>query len=128
MKYNFLIALCLLIGNCYAKGKTNTNYDKTSVTITEDGKSYELSAIYDEALTTKVQKYMDDFIGEGSKFSFKNIQTDAVLTLDNKLTFYMKSSPGKLILKFDKRKNSIELYNRFKKMCEGIRDIIQKSK
>jgi hypothetical protein len=129
MKFKFLIALCLLVTVGFAQTKRTTNTiksDKTFVTLTEDDNSYELSAKYNEELTDKVNKYLDEGLAKGAKFSFKNTRLDAVMTLDNGITFYAKNSPGKLILKFDKRKNSTELYNRFKKMCEEIRDIVQK--
>lgn len=129
MKFKFLIALCLLVSTGFAQTKTTTNTvknDKTSVSITEDDKSYELTAKYNEELTDKVNRCLDEGIAKGAKFSFKNTRLDAVMTLDNSITFYAKNSPGKLILKFDKRKNSTELYNRFKKTCEEIRDIVQK--
>lgn len=129
MKFKFLIALCLLVSTGFAQTKTTTNAvksGKTSVSITEDNKNYEFSAKYDEELTDRVNKYLDEGIAKGAKFSFKNAQLDAVMTLDNGITFYAKNSPGKLILKLDKRKNSTELYNRFKKTCEEISNIVQR--
>lgn len=99
---------------------------KSSVSITDSDHKYEFSASYNSELDKQVQGYMNDQIGNENNFSFKNTRVDATMTLDNKITFYIKNSPGKLILKLDKRKNSTELYNQFKKMCEGIRDLIQK--
>jgi hypothetical protein len=128
MKFKFLIALCLLVSIGFAQ-KTTTNTvksDKTSVTVTEDDKSYAVSAEYNPELTNKINKCLDEGIAKGTSFSFKNAKLDATMTLDNSISFYAKTSPGKLILKFDKRKNSTELYNRFKKMVEEIKDIVQK--
>jgi hypothetical protein len=126
MKINLLIAFCLLLNIGFAGAKTGNYADKTSVTITETENSCQLTALFNEAETKKIQNYMDDYLTRGTGCSFKNVQSDADITLDSKITFYMKTGVGKLILKLDKRKNSAELYNRFKKMCEGIRDIIQK--
>jgi len=130
MKTNILIAFCLLFNICLTSTETwaQKTDQKSAVSLTESNKTYELSATFDGDYTKKIQQYMDESLTDGSSFSFKNTQSDAVITLDNKITFYMKMSPGKLILKFDKRKNSAEFYDRFKKMCEGIRDIIQKGK
>jgi hypothetical protein len=127
MKIKLLITLCLLVGTGFAQKITNSvKSDKTSVTLTEDENRYELKAEYNDELTNKIRSYMDDCITRGTGFSFKNTQLDADMTLSNHISFYIKTSAGKLNLKFDKRKNSAELYNRFKKMCEGIRDITQK--
>ncbi|WP_429376792.1 hypothetical protein [Mucilaginibacter sp. UYCu711] len=127
MKFKFLIALCLLVSTSFAQKTTNSvKSDATSVSLTEDHNSYELSAKYNEELTDKVNKCLDEGLAKGTDFSFKNTRLDAVMTLDNGVTFYAKNSPGKLILKLDKRKNSTELYNRFKKMCEEVSAIVQK--
>jgi hypothetical protein len=129
MKFNFLITLCLLVSIGSAQTKTITNTvksDKTSVSVTEDDKSYALSVEYNPELADKVNKCLDAGIAKGTSFSFKNTRLDATMTLDNGASFYAKNSPGKLILKFDKRKNSTELYNRVKKMVEEIKDIVQK--
>ncbi|MES2375089.1 MAG: hypothetical protein V4553_00840 [Bacteroidota bacterium] len=129
MKIKFLIALCLMASTGLAQAKTTTNTvksDKTSVSVTEDDKSYSISAEYNPDLADKVNKCLDAGIAKGTNFSFKNTRLDATMTLDNGISFYAKNSPGKLILKFDKRKNSTELYNRVKKMVEEIKDIVQK--
>ena len=57
----------------------------------------------------------------------KFAQLDAQLSLTGGIKFYIKSYPGELVLKFDKSKNNADDYTKFKKMCEGIKAIIQKN-
>lgn len=128
MKTKLFIAFILLVGTCFAQEKTTTTVvknDNVVVLISDNKTCYEFSSEFDADKTSKVMAYMDDHL-KGSGISFKNTQADADLTLNNKMTFHMKSSPGKLAFKFDKRKNSAEFYQQFKEMCEGIKDLIQK--
>jgi hypothetical protein len=60
-------------------------------------------------------------------FKFTNTQLDADLVLTGGINFYIKLYPGELVLKFDKRKNNADDYTKFKKMCEGIKTIVQQN-
>lgn len=124
MKFNFLIAFCLLLSTGFASPKNNTGADKTEITISEDNDTYKMVAEFKEEKTLKIQKYMDECL-KSSHFSFRNTEADAVITLDDKTTFYMRSAPGRLTLKLDKKKNTAEVCARFKKMCQGVKDIIR---
>jgi hypothetical protein len=131
MKFKLLIMLGMLVSISFAQQKTTTNSvksDKVSVTLTESEDRYELKAAYDEALTDKVRAYMNNTIAKGTSTNFKNTEVDAEMTLDNHASFYISSHPGKLSLKLDKRKNSAEIYKRFKEMCEGIKNLITQNK
>lgn len=123
MKFNFLIAFCLLISTGFATPKNSIKADKIEITISEDNDTYKMVATFNEEKTLKIQKYMDECF-KSSHFSFKHTESDADITLDDKSTFYMKSAPGRLTLKLDKNKNTAEVYTRFKKMCQGVKDII----
>lgn len=129
MKTKLFIALCTLFSVIltYVDLKAQTKESNTAISITDSKIKYEFSAEFDADKMPKVLAYMDEHL-EGSGMSFKNTQAAADLTLDNKMTFYMKSSPGKLAFKFDKRKNSAEFYQQFKKMCEGIKTVIGQNK
>lgn len=127
MKFNFLIAFCLLLSTGFASPRNSVRIDKTEVTITEDNGNYKMVAAFNPEKTLKVQKYMDECF-TSSHFSFKNTEADADITLDDKTTFYMRSAPGRLTLKIDRKKNTAEVYARFKKMCQGIKGIIGENK
>ena len=124
MKYTITLLKLSLIFILFTAFKAENRADKTSVTITESDHFYELKAKYDPEKTEKVQKYMDKSLPGNGNFSFQHAQLDATLTLDSKITFYIKANPGELVLKFDKRKNNADHYAKFKKMCEGLKGII----
>ena len=113
-----IITICLLTLHLV----TGKSFDKTSVYINEDGKTYEFVAVYPARDQNALVSYMDKSLDVST--SLKNTVTDAELTLDNKYTFYMKQRPGELKLKFDKRKNTPQAYQKLKQMCEGLKDLI----
>lgn len=113
-----LITLCLLTLHIF----TGKSFDKTSITINENAKTYEFIAVYPASAQAELLRYMDNTLNVST--SLKNTEADAEMTLDNKYTFYIKSHPGELKLKFDRRKNTPEAYSKLKKMCEGLKDLI----
>lgn len=119
-----IFTICLFIisfaGPRYVMGQGNT-----AVKISDSNKNYDFEAKYKHDKTRKVQEYMTESLS-GTGFKFTNTQLDAKLSLTGGINFYIKSYDGELVLKFDKRKNSKEDYDRFKKMCEGIKDLVQK--
>lgn len=125
MKTKLFITLCILFSIMLinASAKAQTKQSNLSISVSDSPKTYEFSAEFDADKMPKVLGYMDGHL-KGTGISFKNTQADADLTLDNKMTFHMKSSPGKLAFKFDKRKNSAEFYKQFKEMCEGLKTVI----
>jgi len=54
-----------------------------------------------------------------------NSRADASITLDDKTTFYIRSKPGNLEIKLNKQENSAASYKKIKKMCEGIKSIVE---
>jgi beta-glucosidase/6-phospho-beta-glucosidase/beta-galactosidase len=114
--------ICLgLIGTAYTKPQ-----NKASITLSESDNHYSLKAKYDKAKTRKVQEYMTESL-KSTGFKFTNTQLDAQLALTGGINFYIKSYEGELVLKFDKRKNNADDYTKFKKMCEGIKTIVQEN-
>lgn len=95
-----------------------------TVTISDSNTILSLKAKYDLAKTSRIQQYMTDALKE-TGYSFKNTRFDAQLALNGGINFYIKSDEGELTLKFDKRKNNTADYTKFKKMCDGIKSIVQ---
>ena len=85
---------------------------------------YEMTAKFNPDKTDEVDKYLDKELPSGN-MSFVNIEMDGEITLDNKVTFYIKKSPGYLHIKFDKEKNSNEAFVKIKSVCEGINDVVR---
>lgn len=107
---------------------TKTSYvstlDRTSFSVKESDYTYELSAEYNPDKTRKVQNYLDDHLRQRGDMSFRNAEIDATMTLNDKTIFYIKSSPGTLRIKFDKRRNSGKALARFKKLGEELRELL----
>lgn len=122
---NFVIVLFFVFCTIgFSQSQKNVTKDHTSVSIRESEAFYQLSADYDPSKTRKVQTCMDDHLNEKGDASFKNAQLDATMTLTDKTTFYIKSSPGKLSLKFNKKQNSSASYVKFKKLGEGLKSLL----
>lgn len=68
---------------------------------------------------------MNSELGDRNSVSFVNTRTDAMITLDDKTTFYMKSNPGELKIKLNKQDNSYESYTEIKDLCEGLKEIMK---
>ena len=122
MKAKLLIALLFIsfAGIQYASAQRKN----ATVTISESNTIFSLKAKYDLAKTSRIQQYMTDALKE-TGYSFKNTRFDAQLALNGGINFYIKSDEGELTLKFDKRKNNTADYTKFKKMCDGIKSIVQ---
>ncbi|GAB3246078.1 hypothetical protein GCM10027347_00700 [Larkinella harenae] len=101
--------------------------DRTSFSVKDSDSFYEVSARYDPDKTGKVQSCLDDHLRQRGSMSFRNTELDATMSLDDKTIFYIQSSPGKLFLKLDKRKNSDKAYAKFKKLGKELGDILTKS-
>ena len=97
---------------------------RTSITHSESEDVYKLVASYPTDKTDKVQRYMDTALEPGRGISFRNTEMDANLTLDNKMSFYIKSSPGELKIEMNKNNNSQENYLKMKEMGKGIKDAL----
>lgn len=127
MKINqFLLGICMIFTCFISFGYVQGRQSNASVKISETGNIYQFRAKYNQAKTRKIQEYMSESLKD-TEFKFTNTQLDANLTLNGGINFYIKSYAGELALKFDKRKNNTDDYTKFKKMCEGIKTIVQEN-
>jgi hypothetical protein len=122
------ILLLALIGFCFvafcfisAVHKIRGSWDHDiSIRVKETDDVYQLSASYDREKTGRLQRYMDDQLN--AHHLFHNSRMDAEVTLDDKTIFYVKTSPGKLLIKFDKHKNDEAACARMKGLGEHIKE------
>lgn len=123
---NYLIIACMAL-ICYIIPKYALGQEKNvAVELSDSRNLVQLKVKYSNSKTRQVQEYMTESLKE-TGFKFTNTQLDADLALTGGINFYIKSYPGQLILKFDKRKNNADDYTKFKKMCEGIKTIVQQN-
>ena len=92
------------------------------ISISDDEDEYEMDASYRKNQTHAVQIYLDDHL-LNNRTSFRNWD-DEEITLDDKTTFYISSYPGKLRIKIDKAENSEESYEKVRRACEELKEIL----
>jgi hypothetical protein len=73
----------------------------------------------DRNQSRRIQKYIDAELNTHRFFS--NAKMDALVTLDDKTNFYVKTKPGALYIKFNKDENDYEAYTRIKRLGEGLK-------
>jgi len=123
---SILLLIAVLFISFAGIEQSSAQQKNAAVTISDSNAILSFKAKYDPAKMTRIQQYMTDALKE-TGFSFKNTQLDAQLTLNSGINFYIKSDEGELVLKFDKRKNNTADYTKFKKMCDGIKAIVQEN-
>ena len=121
-KQTLLFYALIFVGvtSCRWHGHGNTN-----ISYSEQDHYYSMKAWFDKNKTGKVERYMNDKIGDRSNMSFTNTRIDGQITLDDHTTFYLKKYSGFLEIKFNKEENSYESYQRIKAMCEGIKEAVK---
>ncbi|MEP6846347.1 MAG: hypothetical protein ABI861_10105 [Panacibacter sp.] len=124
MRKSFLLSGSCMLLVCIGLSCYHFDHHDTSISISETKDAYKMSAWFDKNKTGKVHQYMDQKLGEHNNVSFKNAEIDAIVTLDDRTTFYIKSLPGDLNIKLEKGSNSFESYTEIKEMCEGIKAVI----
>ncbi len=125
MKKIFLFLLiCLVVVACFVSYTFhrvlhfNNDHD-VSIKIKETGSMYQLYASYQRNKTYRVQRFMDAQLHTHDLF--RNARMNAVVTLDDKTNFYIKTSPGSLYIKLNKDENNDEAYLRIKELGEQIK-------
>ena len=122
-KQPFLFYVLMFAGLTSCRWYDNGN---TDISYSEWSHYYSMKAHFNKNKTRKVESYMDERIGDRSNMSFANTRIDGQIALDDHTTFYIKKRPGFLEIKFNKRENSYESYQRIKAMCQGIKEVIAK--
>ncbi len=112
-----LSALLLMLSSCHRHRHYNT-----SISISESSNVFQLNASFNPSKTRKLQDYIDSHLE--SNVSFVNTEMDAVVTLDDETRFYMRSYPGFVRIRFNKKENSEESYEKIRGLCEGIKEVV----
>lgn len=94
-------------------------HHNTSISIRESDDSYEFYASYTNNKTRQVQKYLDDKLNTNKMFRHGRI--DALVTLTDNTSIYIRNTPGRLLIKLDKNENTFASYARIKRVGEELR-------
>jgi hypothetical protein len=125
MKKHYLwITCCVVLLNICVVYSTHKGVDGT-VTILDTDDTYQLTASFDKEKIGKVQHFINKSIKPNGLFESGDDYLDAVTLLHDKTKFYIKAFKGELFISLNKKENSVESYNRIKKMCEGVKDIVE---
>ena len=93
--------------------------NNTSVNISDSDGSYQFYASFTKKRTRQVQKYLDDQLNTNKLF--RNATIDAMVTLDDNTNVYIRTTPGRLLIKLDKNENTVASYHRIKRVGEQIK-------
>jgi len=118
-----VLSICLLT-SCLHHGRHHHNIN---ISISESGNIYKLNAEYNEDKTGKVQRYINRQIEPNGLFGSTEDYFDVTTELKDRTKFYIKASPGKLVIKLNKQENSYASYARIKNMCEGVAGILKEN-
>lgn len=123
MKTSVLLYLvCLLALSVSSAWRPEVGRDKTSFKVSEDETRYELTASFSSHKNEKVQEAINHAIRPGVIFKDGKSEIDTTIKLANGTQFDLKSTSGKLSIKFDKSKNSVTSYHQMQRLYKAIRD------
>jgi hypothetical protein len=103
------------------------NDKNISISIKEKRDEYQFKARYSKYETAHVQNYINRCISPSSLFALPNDYFDANTELKDGTKFYIKSVPGRLEIKFNKRINSEASCQRMKNMYEGLKRVLARA-
>ena len=93
------------------------------ISISDDEDEYEMDASYRKNQTHAVRVYLEEHLLNSRALSKRRWRNEEI-TLDDKTTFYINSYPGKLRIKIDKTENSEESYEKVRRACEELKEIL----
>lgn len=130
MKASFFLALLCLASLSIFVGwmKFQHNNGNLSISVTDTDDTYALSAKFDENYTGRVQDYINHSIKPTDLFRSAHDYFNVTTRLKDNTEFHIKESPGELEVEFDKKKNSYASYQRIRKICEGISNLLKGEK
>ncbi len=114
----FSLIIVIALSSCHYRHNTN-------ISIHEQRDSYEFYASYSKNKTVKVQRYLDERLRSSESYSSEVGNYDLTEVLNDDTKFYIRSAPGRLKIKLDKRENTEESYKRVKHICEGLKDVLK---
>lgn len=124
MRITFYLSLLCLFSLTLISGCNLFHNKDLEISVSESEERYQFTAYFDENKTGAIQSYINREISPNSVFGSTNDKLDIKTILDDKTTFHINSSPGKLKITLDKKENSKASYHRIKKIGEGVNSIL----
>lgn len=95
--------------------------DNLKISVTDSDDTYEFLAKFEDEKTKRIQDFINSQVAPSS---FSGDHVDITTTLDDKTTFKLEERAGRVRIELDKEANSDASYQRIKKMCEGIKEVL----
>lgn len=115
----FFCALqCLLLTSCFR------NRHDVSISYNDDARFYSMDAWYSTNKTKRTERYLNDMIGRDNHISFSHRHAEGLYTLDDGSKFYMKKSPGHIMIRVNKDESSDQSLHKIKDICRGMKDVV----
>ena len=124
-KYSIILLSICLFAACSRHHRYRIHDSNLDLTVFESGNTYRLNASYNEDKTGAVQHFINRSIEPNELFSSAGDYFDTQTELRDRTRFYIKSAPGRLEIKLNKRENSYASYKRIKEMCEGVAGVLK---
>jgi hypothetical protein len=124
MRNSILQLCCILLVSVCSSCHHVHHSGNVSISIREDEGTYKMYTYFNKDKTARIHHYINQQLG-GHSSPFVHSRMDGMLTINDKTSFYIKSEPGELEIELDKEKNSCESYQQVKRMCEGIKRVIE---
>lgn len=113
-----IVSVLYIVGFLQAVQYGFSNHNGVTVRVKESDDTYRLYARYASHKTERVHQYLRK---ELMNDLFRKRKVDADLTLEDRTRFHIKTSPGKLLIQFNKTENDYDSYFRIKQIGEGIK-------
>ncbi len=98
------------------KIETNTNI---SINVDDNNEEYQIEASYGKAKSRRVLSYIDAQLSKTKQFRHSLMEGD--IELEDHTKLYIKTKPGKLIIKVNKNDNDSVSIERIRALTEGIK-------
>ncbi len=112
------IISCIAVVRWFRDHRFVTNGHDISLQIKESDEKYQIYAYYNRSRTDEVQQYLDSKL---RTHLFRKSRINATITLEDDTRLYVKKTPGRLVIKFNRDENSVEAYRRMKELAEGLK-------
>lgn len=96
-----------------------SDHNGISIRINESDNTYQFYASYGKNKTRQLQKYLDGQLKTNKML--EDSKMDSYITLKDNTVLYIKTTPGKLLIKLDKNENTDAAYARIKRIGEQVK-------
>ena len=114
-----LIGVMMVIGfGLYVAYKIASNTD-ISINVNDTEDQYQVEASYGRNQSRKVLSYIDAQLSKSKQF--RHARMDGDVELDDHTKLYIRTKPGRLVIKVNKSENDSASIERIKNLTEGIK-------